>query len=222
MTVVMTVVIQKRRPKPSSRAARRVGNRTIPRHELGGRIQKTALQLFRERGFDNISVDEIVATSGVAKGTFFNFFPTKQAVLSGYYRDLDSFMTARLRRLNPADPAKSLVNLFRAMEHQLRAEGDLACVLFREITQNPTLGATDFDSGLDDLQQYTSFFEKCRANGSIDKSVIPHVAAEMVQDLWSSTAQRWFRMRQRFSLGSVLRLKLETLFAGLKCRAAGS
>src|SRR5437762_3456603 len=104
MTVVMTVVIRKRRPIPSSPAARRVGNRTIPRHELGSRIQETALQLFRERGFDNISVDEIVAASGVAKGTFFNFFPTKQAVLSGYYRDLDSFMTARLQRLNPADP----------------------------------------------------------------------------------------------------------------------
>jgi AcrR family transcriptional regulator len=222
MTIVMTVVIQERRPRPSSRAARRVSNRTIPRHELGDRIRKTALQLFRERGFDNISVDEIVATAGVAKGTFFNFYPTKQAVLSGYYEDLDSFMAARLQRLDPANPVTSLINLFRAMERQLRAEGDLACVLFREITQNPSLGATDFDSGLDDLQQYRSFFEKCRANGSIDASVTPRVAAEMVQDLWSSTLQRWFRMQQQFSLSGVLTQKLATLFAGIKCRAAGS
>jgi AcrR family transcriptional regulator len=194
----------------------------MPRQELRDRIQKTALQLFRERGFDNTSVDEIVAAADVAKGTFFNFYPTKQAVLSDYYKELDSFMWARLRRLDPASPAASLVNLFRALERRLRAEGDLARVLFREITENPSLGAVDFDSGLDDLQQYASFFEKCRGNGSIDESVSPRVAAEMVQDLWSSSVRRWFWLQQRFSLAGILRQKLEALFAGLKRRATGS
>jgi AcrR family transcriptional regulator len=45
------------------------------------RIQTAALELFRERGFEATTVDEIVARADVAKGTFFNYFPRKEAVL---------------------------------------------------------------------------------------------------------------------------------------------
>jgi len=105
MTAVMTTVISNRRSPGSKRAARRVPNREIPRHELRDRIQSTALRLFHERGFDATPVDEIVAAAGVAKGTFFNFYPTKQAVLARYYEQLDSFMAGELQRLDPAHPA---------------------------------------------------------------------------------------------------------------------
>jgi AcrR family transcriptional regulator len=44
-------------------------------------IYQTALQLFMEKGFDNTTVDEIAAKADVAKGTFFNYFPHKEAVL---------------------------------------------------------------------------------------------------------------------------------------------
>lgn len=222
MTTVMTTVINKGRASSSNHVAQRVPDRRIPRRELRDRIQNTALQLFHERGFDATPVDEIVAAAGVAKGTFFNFYPTKQAVLASYYEKLDSFMASELRRLDPASPATSLRKLFRAMERRLRAEGDLACVLFREVIRDPSLGATDFDSGLDDLQQYASFLEECRAIGSIDQSVNPRLAAELIQDLWSSTVQRWFRTQQHFSLASVLTRKLEILFAGLSRRAVSS
>lgn len=219
MTVVMTTVTTKgRRSRFSRHAARRIPNREIPRHELRDRIKNTALQLFHERGFDATPVDEIVAAAGVAKGTFFNFYPTKQAVLASYYENLDSFMADQLQRLDPSRPAASLIKLFRAMERRLRAEGNLAYVLFREITQDPCLGATDFDSGLEDLQQYRSFFEACQTIGSIEQSVDPAVAAELVQDLWTATVQRWFRTQQHFSLAGTLTRKLEILFTGLSRR----
>ncbi|GII31366.1 TetR family transcriptional regulator [Planotetraspora mira] len=42
-----------------------------------------ALELFRERGFDNVSVAEIAAKAGISKMTVFNYFPTKEDIVLG-------------------------------------------------------------------------------------------------------------------------------------------
>ena len=44
-------------------------------------IRAAALRLFGERGFDAVSIDEIVAAAGVSRTTFFNYFPGKEAVV---------------------------------------------------------------------------------------------------------------------------------------------
>ena len=40
-----------------------------------------SLRLFREKGYEDTTVAEITQAAGVAKGTFFNYFPTKEDVL---------------------------------------------------------------------------------------------------------------------------------------------
>jgi AcrR family transcriptional regulator len=47
-------------------------------------IRSAALALFSERGFDAVSIDDIVAAAGVARGTFFNYFENKEAVVVTY------------------------------------------------------------------------------------------------------------------------------------------
>jgi TetR/AcrR family transcriptional regulator, cholesterol catabolism regulator len=51
--------------------------------ETRHRIFHAAVDLFRERGFEHTTVDDITEKADVAKGTFFNYFPRKEAVL-GY------------------------------------------------------------------------------------------------------------------------------------------
>ncbi|HEX6960023.1 MAG TPA: helix-turn-helix domain-containing protein [Ferrovibrio sp.] len=40
-----------------------------------------AAKVFAERGFDAAAIQEITAAAGVANGTFYNYFPTKEAIL---------------------------------------------------------------------------------------------------------------------------------------------
>jgi len=218
MTTVMTAVIKHSFRGSSNRMRRRKHNRALPRVELRERIQQAAFRLFREQGFDHTSVDQIVDVAGVAKGTFFNFYRTKQAVLGDYYAELDVFMSASLRGLDPRHPASSLGRLFLALEQRLRDEGDLARVLFREVMQNPSLGITDLESGADDCKQYELFVERCRSAGTVCESAAPHLVAEVVQDLWASTLQRWFHARQSFSLADALMLKIDVLFRGIEAK----
>lgn len=45
------------------------------------RLQECALRLFEERGFDDVTVDEVARAAGVSHMTFFRHFPTKESVV---------------------------------------------------------------------------------------------------------------------------------------------
>jgi AcrR family transcriptional regulator len=57
------------------------GRRERRRRETHTRIFEAAMRLFAERGYTNTPVEEITEAADVAKGTFFNYFPTKEAIL---------------------------------------------------------------------------------------------------------------------------------------------
>ena len=44
-------------------------------------LMEAALRLFSERGYDATTVKDITDSVDVAKGTFFNYFDTKEAIL---------------------------------------------------------------------------------------------------------------------------------------------
>ena len=48
-----------------------------------GRLEKAALELFRERGFDQTTTAEIAERAGLTERTFFRHFADKREVLFG-------------------------------------------------------------------------------------------------------------------------------------------
>ncbi len=63
-------------------------NRKIKAIETKRRIYETANRLFREYGYDNVSVDSIVQAAGVSKGAFYLYFDSKDSLTAALINDM--------------------------------------------------------------------------------------------------------------------------------------
>lgn len=79
-----------------------------PTHRVGRRrsttqdhITSVALDLFAERGFDDVSVDDVARAAGIARRTVFRYYPSKNAIPWG---DFDAHLQ-HMRDLLWAEPA---------------------------------------------------------------------------------------------------------------------
>ena len=73
-------------------------------------IVSSALALFRRDGFDATKIDQIVDAAGVARRTFFRYFPTKEAVLFSEFTVRQALVVERLKaRPNDEPLLESLV-----------------------------------------------------------------------------------------------------------------
>ena len=80
--------------------------------ETRGRLFAAAVELFRKDGYHGTSVHRIAAKAGVAKGTFFVHYPSKEAVIA----ELVSMqtMTVRATRAHALSTGKGPVEALRA------------------------------------------------------------------------------------------------------------
>jgi len=91
----------------------RPGRRERKRTETRERIFRAAMQLFAERGFLDTTVEDITEAADVAKGTFFNYFPSKEHVLGVLHEiQLSKVAEAREAALAGNQPVREILHHF--------------------------------------------------------------------------------------------------------------
>ena len=86
--------------------------------EARRRLQRAALELYRERGFDQTTTAEIAARAGVNERTFFRHFPDKREVLFDGEADLRAALTLEVS--DAPDGLQPLEILLRAFRRAAR------------------------------------------------------------------------------------------------------
>jgi AcrR family transcriptional regulator len=71
-------------PKPLLQDDLKLSLRERQKIRRRNRIYQVAIQLFKENGFDKTTATDIARTAHVSRGTFFNYYPYKEAVLLDY------------------------------------------------------------------------------------------------------------------------------------------
>jgi AcrR family transcriptional regulator len=91
---------------------------------LLSRYERIAWELFAERGFREVTVDEIADAAGVSARTLFRYFPTKEDFLLGFTRRGSAELVQLIRELKPSEtPFRAIWELFR--EHSLQDPPDV-------------------------------------------------------------------------------------------------
>lgn len=112
--------------------------RQVVRDEL----TDAALQLVAFQGFEETTVEQIVAKAGVSRRTFFRYFRSKEDVLVQFLDDLGAEICADLRA-RPAEepPAEAVRAALLAFTEHHRAYPEKAVGLSRTIYYTPALRA---------------------------------------------------------------------------------
>jgi AcrR family transcriptional regulator len=74
----------------------------------------TAVELIRQNGYADVSVNEICRSAGVAKGTFYVHYASKEDIIrESYYSDMTDFMMEKFHAYESAAPTASIMDKIR-------------------------------------------------------------------------------------------------------------
>ena len=108
--------------------------------DVRARLQRTALELFRERGYDRTTAAEIATRAGVTERTFFRHFADKREVLFDGEAILRAVLTASIAEA-PDDlgPLDTLFRAFRSVRPALEENRPFAKPRHELISSTPAL-----------------------------------------------------------------------------------
>src|SRR6267154_329621 len=78
--------------EPTLKSPNKPARSTPKAGETRNRILSMALNLFRERGFDETSMREIAVAAGVAIGAAYYYFDSKEALVMAFYHQASQTM----------------------------------------------------------------------------------------------------------------------------------
>jgi AcrR family transcriptional regulator len=86
-----------------------------------GRLETSAMELFRERGYVRTTVEEIAARAGLTERTFFRYFADKREVLFSGSKALEKSVIDRIAVAHPEEsPFHAVVAAFEAAAGELQ------------------------------------------------------------------------------------------------------
>src|SRR3954466_6622355 len=125
----------KPKAKKTSAAGKRQGKRAQNKELTKERILAAALELFRKQGLEETTTKQISRKAGIAEGTLFNYFKTKEDLALFFFQkekhDLIEWYQSQAKLQKAPLPEKLFAIIHRQLEYIAPYEDFIGAVFFR-------------------------------------------------------------------------------------------
>ncbi|WP_018466765.1 TetR/AcrR family transcriptional regulator [Calidithermus timidus] len=184
------------------------------------RIYRTAVNLFRERGFHQTSASEIAKAAHVSRGTFFNYYPYKEAVLLDYGAALleELRLKARDELANGDPPLDVLRRLWERLAETSENERELLSPLAYELLNPDPARARAAFEALPLGALVGEILKPLLESGQLRKDQSLERIARSIADVYLLAALRWAAYTPNRRLKDEMMKFLELMLEGVLAR----
>ncbi|MFD1417844.1 TetR/AcrR family transcriptional regulator [Companilactobacillus keshanensis] len=112
-------------------------------------IIETAESLLQQKGYEKMSVSDITRASGVAKGTFYNYFNKKEDIIFELNKRHMSDLSDQITKFSQQDPAESIRNyLSNFLQTIVNSQVNMARQWVRFVTASQNQEKWQYDNEL--------------------------------------------------------------------------
>jgi TetR/AcrR family fatty acid metabolism transcriptional regulator len=191
-----------KRPLPAL-SSRKAADARPPVADKRDAIMRAATQVFAQRGFFNAQVADVARAAGVAAGTVYLYFRSKDDLLVSLFERTmkDAIAEGRAALAGASDPRERLSRIARLHLERLGRDRDLAVVFQVELRQS-TKFMERFSSSY--LREYLGLIREAveagQAEGLFRRDVSATAASKILFGALDEMATNWMLSRRRYPL----------------------
>jgi AcrR family transcriptional regulator len=178
-------------------------------------IADATLRLATERGFDDVTVEQIAAAAEIAPRTFFRYFESKEDALLADHGDRMALLRQTLRdRPESEGPLTAVRASIMEVVGDLEDNRDLMLCKVQLMEKSPTLHAQSLEK-MGELEQMLAEALAERSGADLDRDQRPFVIAAAVCSAMRVAIDRWGATGGDGNLTEMVERALDLLDGGL-------
>jgi len=182
-------------------------------------ISRAAIRVFAHNGYFNSKVADIAREAGVADGTVYLYFKSKEEILHQIFdRSVDEALAAAREEISLiSDPRDKLRRIALLHLERLGADRDLA-VVFQVELRGSTKFMEEFSAAgfAEYLSLIRTTFEEGQQAGVFREDLNSNVVAKIVFGALDEMATNWILSKRRYKLAPMADQVLDILLNGVK------
>jgi len=183
----------------------------MPEQSTRERIIDTAYDLFREKGYDQTTINDICAACGITKTTFYYHLDSKENLISRYYKSVTQSLASQiLDVLSQENYWEQLVVCFQTIvEASIKIGSDLDAQLF---IMNLRKDKGTFDMNDDLTKMAVLLITRAQKAGQIRNQSPPEQLYYAFSHAFIGYELKWCIKKGSFDRKKHLRMAMENIF----------
>lgn len=191
--------------------------RETRKKELKKQIFLQALQLFHEKGYEQVTVQEITAKCGIGKGTFFNYFAKKEDILLYLGESqIDLLQQSIEKYRHISHPKEQIMLVLNDLLLHFSSNIELMKLASVEIIKSASLAGKESKSIQQLHSNLASMIDSAKQNGTLQSRWETDIIATTIVGVYFHTILSWTLLEvQHTTISEAFQKQFDVVWEGI-------